>query len=70
MNSFVPSVVAMTAIPMKPMKLIFPLMVPETIMFIVIAGIAIEVLNNATNLSMKSLKNGVGINAFMAFKND
>ena len=59
MNSFVPSAAVMTAIPTKLMKLIFPPMAPETIMFIVIAEIVTEALNNVTNLSMKSLKNGV-----------
>ena len=44
----------------------FLLMALDTIILIVIAKTAIEVLNNATNLNMKSLKNGVDINAFVA----
>ena len=67
MNSFAPSVAAMTAIPTKLMRLIFLLMVQGSIIFIVIVQIAIADLNNAMNLSMKSLKNGVDTNAFVAF---
>jgi len=59
--------VVTNAIPMILMKLIFLLMAPGIIMFIVIAKIATKTLNYTMNLSMKLLKNGVDTNAFMAF---
>lgn len=68
MNSFAPSAAVMIIFHMTPMKLIFPLMALGIITFIAIAKTAIRTLNNVMNLSMKSLKNGVDGNAFVARK--